>query len=351
MKLKFITLLSILIIAFTSLCAYAQGSCGENASWELNNGTLTITGSGHISDYSKENPAPWSEKSNEITALVINDGITDIGSWSFTKLTELKSIYLPSSLKSIGERAFYGSTLPEYLKLPSGIKTIGNGAFNGCTAVKRIDMPSSLESVGESAFMNLPLLKTVTIPKSTVNIGDWAFFGNTGMKAMYFEGTPPSSMGKFIAGKITEDFMVFVPSEFVNEWEENKTFSKDNLYLYNPSERIPVYVNNSEVIFDTQPIITDSRTLVPVRAIFEAMDAVVGWDEQTRTVASERNGIIIKLPIGSDVMYKNDSPVKIDVPAQIIDNRTLVPVRVISEAFGANVEWDNANRCVNITIK
>ena len=95
--------------------------------------------------------------------------------------------------------------------------------------------------------------------------------------------------------------------------------------------------------------IVEGRTLVPLRAIFEALGATVEWDSVTRTVTSEKDGTTIELAIDSDTLYKNGEPVTLDVPAQIMNGRTLVPARAVAEAYGVGVEWDSATRTVILT--
>ena len=95
--------------------------------------------------------------------------------------------------------------------------------------------------------------------------------------------------------------------------------------------------------------IVEGRTLVPLRAIFEALGASVEWDNVTRTVTSERGSDVISLTVGADTFYKNDEPIELDVPAQIINDRTMVPARAIAEAYGCDVQWDGETRTVTIT--
>ncbi len=111
---------------------------------------------------------------------------------------------------------------------------------------------------------------------------------------------------------------------------------------------VTVKVDGSYVDFDVPPTIIDGRTLVPVRAIFEALGATVEWDDTTKTVSSRLGGTVITLPVGSQTMKKNDTDITLDVPAMIIDGRTLVPVRAISEAYNCTVNWLAETRCVDI---
>ena len=121
---------------------------------------------------------------------------------------------------------------------------------------------------------------------------------------------------------------------------------------------IPVVVGGNSVKFDVPPVIKDGRTLVPVRAVVTALGAQVDWNDETKTatitksvykdvynadtgtVYSEPVAISIKVKLGSDIIKSNDNDVKIDVPAQIVGGRIVVPIRYIAEILNQDVEWD-----------
>ena len=116
----------------------------------------------------------------------------------------------------------------------------------------------------------------------------------------------------------------------------------------------PVYVTlNGEIVdcasYGQEATIVDGRTMVPLRAIFEALGATVEWEQETKTVTSVLDKTEIKLTIGENVLLKNGEEIQLDVPALIMNGRTLVPVRAISEAFGVYVEWDSETRTVLLT--
>jgi len=117
-----------------------------------------------------------------------------------------------------------------------------------------------------------------------------------------------------------------------------------------PSE-IQILVNGVKVVADVPPVIVDDRTLVPVRAIFEALGATVEWVPETRTAKAVRGQDTIEIQIDNPVMLVNGAEVALDVPAKIIDDRTMVPARAIAESFNLNVNWDGATRTVIITNK
>ena len=110
-----------------------------------------------------------------------------------------------------------------------------------------------------------------------------------------------------------------------------------------------VIFNQKAMQFEVAPRIENGRTLVPLRAIFEAMGANVDWNNSTRTVTARRANITVVLPLGSTTPTVNGQTYKLEVPAQIVNNRTLAPLRFVGEAFGGQVKWDAQNNIINIT--
>lgn len=114
-------------------------------------------------------------------------------------------------------------------------------------------------------------------------------------------------------------------------------------------EPIRVMVDGRQLTFDVDPVIENDRTLVPMRLIFEALGAKVDWDETSRTADAVRGETTIRITIDNAEMVKNDEIVTLDAPARLIGGRTLVPVRAVSEGLGAQVGWDAATRTVQIS--
>lgn len=112
---------------------------------------------------------------------------------------------------------------------------------------------------------------------------------------------------------------------------------------------VTVIVDGQALSFDQPPVIRDDRTLVPLRGIFQALGADVYWEESTQTVTALAGSDSVQLRIGDAGLYKNGAlAYTMSVPAQIINERTLVPVRAVSESFGAAVGWDEATYTVTI---
>ena len=121
------------------------------------------------------------------------------------------------------------------------------------------------------------------------------------------------------------------------------------------AEDIKVVINENEVEFDVPPIIENNRTLVPMRKIFEGLGCDVEWLAESQTIIATKNSKIMALKIGKNKIISNDietgetSVTEIDTAPIIYNNRTLVPVRVISESLGCTVNWDGKTQTVIIT--
>lgn len=99
------------------------------------------------------------------------------------------------------------------------------------------------------------------------------------------------------------------------------------------------YVNGKKVKFDVQPTLKDNRTLVPFRKIAEALGADVSYNEKSRKVTVVKNGTTVEFKLGSKTAYINGQASMLDVPAQVENGRTLVPIRFLSTAFNSTVDF------------
>ena len=160
----------------------ASGKCGDSASWKLDaNGVLTITGAGPMADYGQhasDNCAPWRTYANDIKKVVVQKGVTAIGSYAFASLERVTSVTIPEGVTSIGSSAFENCGLMAYgglgaVTLPEGLTTIGSSAFSG-SYMDSLTLPESLRTIGGAAFEKSHL-KTLTIPGGVTSIGNGAF--------------------------------------------------------------------------------------------------------------------------------------------------------------------------------
>ena len=117
-------------------------------------------------------------------------------------------------------------------------------------------------------------------------------------------------------------------------------------------DTIKIYVDGNRIYSDADPVIISERTLVPIRAVAEAMGCTVNWDSYTRTVRIQRGDMTVDVIVDDTTILKmwggGVQEIHADVPATIINSRTFVPIRVVSEAFGAKVDWDANTKSVII---
>ena len=114
------------------------------------------------------------------------------------------------------------------------------------------------------------------------------------------------------------------------------------------SEEISVYLKGNKINFDVQAQTINDRTMVPIRAIFEAMGATVKWDDISQTATCQKDNTTVKMTLDSETEYINGTAVKMDVAPISIDNRTLAPARYVAEAFGYTVNWEEETKSVLI---
>jgi len=126
-----------------------------------------------------------------------------------------------------------------------------------------------------------------------------------------------------------------------NDIEEGITFCRDY--------PVSLQVDGVAVESDVPPVIIKERTLIPARAVFESMGATVDWDEDARIVEIAMGTSNVLLTIDSKTAFVNGASVTMDVPAMIIDSRTLIPVRFVAESLTCGVGWDDLSRTVKLT--
>lgn len=99
---------------------------------------------------------------------------------------------------------------------------------------------------------------------------------------------------------------------------------------------------------DLPPVLRSGRILIPVRAVMNALQAVVVWDEANQTITITRDHVVVVIRLGEIVYYVNGEPLKMDVPAQRMGNRTFVPLRFIAEALGEKVGFAKQSGAITI---
>lgn len=207
--------LSILLLTLIplSVSAATSGTCGDNLTWTLDdNGTLTISGEGKLNTTNYINTRPWYSLNANITSIVVEDGVTEIGDYAFSSCTNLKNVTLGKDIKHIGENAFVGSrnvenlylsSLESYLNItfesvyssypttsqkiyidgvlltdiviPDGITSIPSNIFSGNLYITSLIAPDSVIEIGDHAFQGCNNLTEITLGSGIKKLGTYAF--------------------------------------------------------------------------------------------------------------------------------------------------------------------------------
>ena len=136
-----------------------SGTCGTNLTWTLDSaGTLTISGTGEMGNYYYDesktpwSDCPWHDYRSAVRKVIIEDGVTSIGSDAFTFNYNMESVSIPGSVTSIGDSAFFGCYGLTSVTIPEGVTRIGDGAFYACSKLAFISLPVSLQAIGYDAL-------------------------------------------------------------------------------------------------------------------------------------------------------------------------------------------------------
>lgn len=123
---------------------------------------------------------------------------------------------------------------------------------------------------------------------------------------------------------------------------------KDVRYQWGNGDHARVEVNGKAVAEDG--IIRDNRVLLPMRAIFEALGAYVQWFPENRKVVATKDRKVVSLILGENAAYNPDRVI-LDYPPRMIKSRIMVPLRFVSETFGARVRWDQRTKTARVDLK
>ena len=170
----------------------AGGTCGDGVYWRFEDGTLTIYGSGAMYNYGYSSPVPWENLRGDITDIVVEEGVTSIGSSAFEDCDSPTTVTIPDSVTSIGSSAFDGCRSLTSVTIPKSVTSIGDSAFSFCGSLTTVTIPESVTSIGSSAFYYCESLTTVTIPEGVQTIGSNPFSGCDNLDTLVWNGANTS---------------------------------------------------------------------------------------------------------------------------------------------------------------
>ncbi len=177
---KFLTIFMVVILLCFNIpsfaAASASGECGDNVTWVLNGGVLTISGTGPMQNWTKTEPSPFFEN-EEIHTVNIQSGVTSVGAYAFYKCNGLTTVNMADSVQAVNDCSFRNCSSLGNIVFSSGLKTIGDEAFVDCV-VKKLVFPEGLISIGEGAFAGCGAI-AVIMPDTVTSLGEYAFEQST----------------------------------------------------------------------------------------------------------------------------------------------------------------------------
>ena len=166
--------------------------CGNEITWSYDDGRLVLDGTGEIWNYAYENgrTAPWSEYANDISEVVVSEGITTIGEDAFAHMTNLATVRLPESLHRIGNSVFQHDSSLRNIELPAELRSIGERAFYGCGVLETVTIPENIGILSAETFMGCSNLRSVSLPNGIWCMASGCFAGCGSLSTVYYDGCP-----------------------------------------------------------------------------------------------------------------------------------------------------------------
>ena len=243
-------LMVISIIPITASAATYSGACGDNVNWTYDSSTytLTISGTGNMYDY-KSNNRPWGSYEDSIKVVVVEDGVTSIGTRAFYHCEKLITVTLPDSITLIGEYAFRECKKLKNINIPNNVKEINPHTFTFCESITNITIPNNVTIIGENAFYACYGLTEITVPDNVISISESAFKSCRNLKNLII-GSGVETIGKWAFANCDSLTEVTIPA--------NVTTIDDIAFSYCESlEKITVDSNNPYYSNDDYGVLFD----------------------------------------------------------------------------------------------
>ena len=327
----------------------ASGTCGDDLTWVLEYGVLTISGSG---DMYIDNEA-WTPKSAEITSVVVEDGVTSISRSAFSNLaitsvvlpstlqyiddnafssTSISSVNIPDSVTNIGSNAFYGCNNLSNISLGSKLQTIGDYAFS-CTKVN-CSFPDSLRIIGTGAFDNTYITGDVIIPEGVTELGFGAFQDCDYMESMMIPKTVVSVGAGFASGDIFTQFIVD---------DENPNYCSVDGILYDKAKTMMLSCPQGKS--GSVSIVEGVKSIQPRAFYYNASLSEVNIPSTVRLITSEAF-----LGLGARVnIYRCSAPnISTEAVGPVWQSRPEIHVPQSSKGYNVS-PWDELNVTFDIS--
>ena len=149
--------------------------CGKETYWKIADGVLTISGKGAMDNYDSVAKTPWNGERANITSVVVEDGVTNVGGFAFYGMTNLTSVSLADSVTTIGGYAFKNDSVLAEIELPANLTAIKESTFYGCSKLSSIEIPAAVTAIDDYAFSRCTGLKSIRFTGDAPKIADYAF--------------------------------------------------------------------------------------------------------------------------------------------------------------------------------
>ena len=210
---KILPLIILFVFSFSAIHA-------DGLKWGIKDGTLTISGTGDIPNYSTVD-APWYSRRSEIKKIVIGDGVKTIGEYAFKRCDKCTSIVISNSVTSIKRGAFGSCFSLTSITIPNSVTSIGEWAFGYCNGLTSIKIPNSVTNIGNAAFNGCRALTSIEIPNSVTSIGYEVFGDCVSLTSITFKGSTPPGFGGYIFDYYNNylSIPVYVPANSIEAYK------------------------------------------------------------------------------------------------------------------------------------
>ena len=263
----------------------------DNLTWKLyEDGTLNISGTGAMKNYSYSNNKSPACSNLSVTSIVIEEGVTSIGDYAFENCDNLTSITIPGNVESIGEDAFYNCDNLTDVTLQDGVKSIGRSAFIWCNNLTNIVLPNSVTSIGYFAFKDCTSLTSIKIPSSVTSMDSKAFYNCSSLETISLDCDSPLKRTDF--GK-QADLVSYTPHTLIKTEAKAATCTEDGNKAYWTCEHCGKYFLSDDTNPETATAVELSETVIPAShklTKVEAKDATCTEDGNTEYWTCEHCG-------------------------------------------------------------
>ena len=236
MKTKLFTMMFALVSimwGFNASAEVVEYTCGATesdnviASLDTETGMMTVSGIGAMKMFDSS-AVPWNDSKSYIVTVVVEEGVTCVGKYSFWASENLISVTLPSTLTEIGDFAFYKCSGLKTIEIPDAVTEIGEAAFGNCSLLESVKLPLNMTIIGNRLFESCSSLKTVDIPEGVTKIHSDAF-RNAGLTSIEIPASVTEITGITFLGENEGAYSSCPSLETITVAPENTVYdSRDN---------------------------------------------------------------------------------------------------------------------------